>query len=293
MEKLTFFEVIKKILGEKKIPLSFNEIWEIVDQKNYKEKCTDFKNDRKKELLLKLINDVDNNSGSVFKRLGYHRSKFIMKEDEHDNLPTRRELYENKSQSENIDCKDIEHKLSAYLNTYVNLYTKTISYKIDKVTNYTLWLHPFMAGVYFPEKESRGYAELKKEIGKSVILYSFEIIKNLGFHNLRESFFQALSTSIWANKSYMIAIDIEDENEPDFQAEFEKLSNKYGVGLIKLNVERPDASDIIYTATYNKDIDGRMIDKLTEESRNYNIFLESVEKWLNNGTVDVSEYNKI
>lgn len=118
--------------------------------------------------------------------------------------------------------EDLHPFLTYYAYYFLNVFTKTLRHQKSYKRKYAQWLHPDMVGVYFPawEEEVKNFS---KEIGMPTIkLYSFEIKKELSFSNLREAFFQAVSNSSWANEGYLVAAEI-DEDE-DFRLELKRLS---------------------------------------------------------------------
>lgn len=79
------------------------------------------------------------------------------------------------------------------------------------------------------------------------------IKKEITFSNLRESYFQAISNSSWANEGYLVTAKL--LNDEEFHSELRRLTSAFGIGIIKLDIEDPDASEILYPAIYKTDID--------------------------------------
>ena len=77
--------------------------------------------------------------------------------------------------------------------------------------------------------------------------------KNIDYSNLRQYFFQAVSNSSWANEGYLVCLKIDED--PNFKNELQRLSNAFGIGIIKLNPESVSESEIICNARYNENID--------------------------------------
>ena len=101
--------------------------------------------------------------------------------------------------------------------------------------------------VFHWNNENVKFFIFQKYVGSLAIkLYSYEVKRELNFSNLRESYFQAVSNSSWANEGYLVAAEIDSDDE--FLDEIKMLSNYFGIGLIKLNINSPDSSEIIYLA---------------------------------------------
>jgi hypothetical protein len=91
--------------------------------------------------------------------------------------------------------------------------------------------------------------------------FSFELKRELNFNNLGKRFFQTVSNSSWANERYLVASDISKEQE--FRDELSRLSTSFGIGVIQLNLEDPDSSEIIFPAKNRENIDWETINKRT------------------------------
>ena len=106
-------------------------------------------------------------------------------------------------------------------------------------------------------------------------MYSFEIKKDLGFHNLRESFFQAVSNSSWANEGYLVSANIDQDEE--LLSELKRLSTAFGIGVIKLDIDDPDASEITFLAKHKGDLDWDTINKLANDNPDFSKFLKRIK----------------
>ncbi|WP_338982612.1 hypothetical protein [Spiroplasma endosymbiont of Eupeodes luniger] len=100
-------------------------------------------------------------------------------------------------------------------NSAFNISSKTIFHELSskKVSGKNKWLHPDIVGVHFPFNDfSKKTLKLQKEYLGSLKtkFYSFELKKELSFANLRESYFQAVSNSSWANEGYLVALKISE-----------------------------------------------------------------------------------
>jgi len=165
--------------------------------------------------------------------------------------------------------------------------------KSDKKSKYLEWLHPDLVGVYFPVNDWEiGVIDLSKETGASVLrLYSFEVKRELGFGNLRESFFQAVSNSTWANEGYLAAALIDEDKE--FKQELKRLSNAFGIGVIRLDINDPDSSEVIFQARYKSDIDWETVNKLAEENPDFKEFILRVRKDFSGNEIWKEQYDKL
>ena len=168
-------------------------------------------------------------------------------------IPKKKEYFE----------KDLHPFLSYYAFYYMKTYVKTIQHTKSDKKEFGEWVHPDVVGCYFPLEEwNPEVIDLSYQIRNVAIkLYSFEIKRELTFTNLREAFFQTVSNSTWANESYLVAAEM--QNDEEFLDELKRLSGSFGIGIIKLNIDDPDSSDIMLPAKIKEYLDWDTINKLT------------------------------
>jgi len=296
-KKLTFKELAKKILEEEKRPLTTSEIWEIAVKKGYDKLCSNKGKTPDATLSAQLYMDTKK-PDSIFERIGQRPARFFLKEKFFDWLkfqkfmdkkPLNDAFFINRDFKE----KDLNALLTYFVRENFNIYTKTIHHEKSRKKSYTQWLHPDMVGVYFLiEDWKEEVADFAKGIGfPSVILFSYEIKKELNFTNLRESFFQAVSNSSWANEGYLVAAEIETDNE--FQLELKRLSTSFGIGIIKLNTTDPDTSEIIFPAKRKDELDWDTINKLASDNPDFKEFLRRVKTDLSTKEPREEKYDKL
>ena len=115
--------------------------------------------------------------------------------------------------------------------------------------------------------------------------------KELDFSNIRSAFFQTVSNSSWANESYLVAAEI--SNDSEFLEELKRLSASFGIGIIKLNVEEPDDSNIIYPAKYKTELDWDTINKLLEENPDFKEFISDINACITSNRIYTTAYDKV
>ena len=150
-----------------------------------------------------------------------------------------------------------------------------------------------MVGVYFPIEEwEEEVLDFSKVIGSaSIKLYSFEVKKELGFHNLRESFFQAVSNSSWANGGYLVTASLDQDEE--LSSELKRLSTAFGIGVIELDIDDPEASEIRLPAKEKRDLDWDTINKLANENADFRKFLTRIKIDLSSKEIRKEKYDKV
>lgn len=143
---------------------------------------------------------------------------------------------------------------------------------------YNKWIHPDLVGVYFSFNDKiREYEKVVIEFQNDFAitatkLFSFEMKIKLDFSNLREAYFQAVSNSSWANEGYLVTLELDN----DVIEEVRRLANFFGIGLIKLEPENIESSQIIVMATSKKELDIDAMDRLASENKDFNNFLQNI-----------------
>ena len=150
-----------------------------------------------------------------------------------------------------------------------------------------------MVGFYLPIDDwNEKLIEFSKVTDRAAVrLYSFEIKKSVNRGNYRECFFQAVSNSSWANEGYLVASSIEQRD--DLLSELERLSSSFGIGLIMLDLEDIDSSSVLYPARERENLDWELMNKLCEQNRDFESFIDNVRKDYEVNTIHPSEYDSI
>ena len=296
MEKLTFVELAIRIIEEEKKPLSATDIWEIAKKKGYDTLLHSQGKTPWATLGAQLYCNVRDRKDSPFIKVGTRPKLFHLKK-----LASNDELkLIEQAQDENIILpkqteyleKDLHPFLTYYANYYLKTYTKTIQHSRSDKKEFGEWIHPDMVGCYFPIDDWKPeVVEFSASIGSMAIkLFSFEIKKELAFGNLRESFFQAVSNSSWSHEGYLVAAEISVDE--DFHAELRRLSSSFGIGVIKINVEEPDSSEILFPARTSENLDWDTINKLTMNP-DFRDFLKRIKIDILSKEIRKEKYNKV
>lgn len=162
-------------------------------------------------------------------------------------------------------------------------------YRIDErrsSNNYSAggnkWLYPDVVGMenltdgLHPEVVSA----IRESRDRRVRLWSFEAKLLINRSNARETYFQAVSNSSWANFGYLVAANFEGV---DTLKELRILYAVHGIGLIQLNPENPTESQIIVPARERQDIEWPMCSRLATENRDFKSFMKKVRQFFQTG----------
>jgi hypothetical protein len=294
---MTFLELAEKVLREEKKPLTANEIWQIGTDKNYDKQLNSDGKTPWATLGAQIYVNAKDNPKSPFAQTDSRPKKFYLKSQasQIDLSVESTTIIEEKVKKKKFDFKEEElHKfLSYYAYYHLNCYTKTINHSQSTKKEYGQWVHPDVVGCYFPLDDWKPEVyELSSAIGNiSIKLFSFELKRELTFGNLRESFFQTVSNSSWANESYLVAAEI--SNEQEFMDELTRLSSSFGIGIIKLNLEDPHSSEIVLPAKYREALDWDTINKLTTMNSDFKEFVSTVKIDVASKKIHKKEYDAV
>lgn len=291
---MTFLELAELILKEEAKPLTSNEIWNVAVKKGYEKRLNTQGKTPWSTLGALIYVSCKDNPKSIFAKTDSRPKKFYLK-----SMADKINLEDNSLSDESpaikkkkIDYleKDLHKVLTHYAYYHLHCYTKTINHSISSKKEFGEWVHPDMVGCYFQMEDwKKEVTDFSDSLGvRAVNLFSFELKRELNFGNLRESFFQCVSNSSWANESYLVAARV-SENE-DFYEELSRLSTSFGIGVIELNLEDPHSSEVLIPAKYKKNLDWEGINKLAMNS-DFKDFIETVKIDLTSKKIHKKEYN--
>lgn len=292
---MTFLELAERILKDIKKPLTANEIWQLAVDKGFDKQL---KSDGKTPwatLGAQMYVNAKDHPKSIFAQTDTRPKRFYLKSQASQiDLIAEVETVETKAKKKKFDFleKDLHPYLAYFAYYYLKACTKTINHSQSSKKEFGEWVHPDMVGCYFPFDEWKPEVyDLSSSIGNvSINLLSFELKRELNFSNLRESFFQSVSNSSWANESYLVAAEI--SNEEEFIKELTRLSSSFGIGVIRLNLEDPDSTQIILPAKNRETLDWDTIDKLTMNN-DFKEFLSRVKIDISSKKIHRKEYDTV
>ncbi len=293
---MTFLELAEKVLREEKRALTSNEIWQLAIDLGFDKQLNSKGKTPWATLAAQMYVNAKDNPDSPFAQTDSRPRKFYLKVQKskidftEDGTPNDN-IIKQKNKFNYLE-KDLHPFLTYYAYYHLNCYTKTINHSQSTKKEFGEWVHPDIVGCHFPIDEWKPEVyELSSAIGNvSIRLLSFELKRELNFSNLRESFFQTVSNSSWANESYLVAPDI--SNEPEFLSELTRLSSSFSIGVIKLDLNDPHSSEILLPAKYRETLDWETINKLTMNN-DFKEFLARVKIDISSKKIHKKEYNPV
>lgn len=300
-KKYTFTDLCVEILSQCDTPMSPDEIWQKALEEGLDEKIGTAGKTPSATIAAKLYTDIkEKGEDSTFLQVSKRPARFVLRNSsikaKEIELVIEKKLKSEEKTEYKFNERDLHPLLAKYVytNQHFKCYVKTIFHEksIKRAKGANEWLHPDLVGVYFPFGDySKETTDLQKALNvNSIKLFSFEMKKELNYSNLRECFFQAVSNSSWANEGYLVSLRIDED--PSFRNEIQRLSNSFGIGIIKLNPANIEESEIICNAHPREIIDWDTLDRLAEDSPDFRAFISDIKEDLTVAKVK-STYDRI
>lgn len=182
-----------------------------------------------------------------------------------------------------------EHDLYRPLQEFLRDSQGTVSKRIRESTsknrrgqNGNRWLHPDIVGMIAPGQD---WEDLVRQCSNAMPitrakLVALEVKVELTRASLRESFFQAVSNSLWANRAYLAATRVKGA---DTLAELTMLSSLHGVGFISIDSDNPAESRVVIPAREREEVDWASANRIAAENADFRVFLQQVLNYLQTG----------
>ena len=299
----SFLDLAYDILKTAPGPMVYQEIWSTAVEAGLSSKVETAGKTPWQSLGARLYLEVRDNATSRFIKVGARPTRFFLKQ-------RSRELQQDAAaphvdgpmlRPKKVDYleRDLHPILTyfAYTNPAFNrgrsIYTKTIMHERSAKGGYNEWIHPDVVGFYFPLDDWQpSVIEFNRLSDNNTLrLFSFEVKKALTKSTYRESYFQAVSNSSWAHEGYLVAAEIQQDD--DFLAELERLASSFGIGIVHLDLADIDGSRIVYPARRRESLDWETINKLHEENPDFGKFLQDVKIDFESKRVHRSEYDEV
>ena len=287
MAKYTFLDLAEEVLKQAKTPLTYREIWNRGVELGLDKKLESKGKTPEQSLSARLGSSIEREDlGFVIVSKQPRTFWLASRANELDSKEVQKNIQNQVKNEEKIRKRDFnERDLHPLLVKFMResedfkLHCKTIYHELSKKakSGKNQWIHPDIVGVHYPFGFQEETSELLKNLGKTPYeLYSFELKVVLDFSNLRECYFRAVSNSSWANEGYLVVLECDESKE--FMDELWRLSNAFGIGVIKLNTEDLLTSEVLIPANEKENLDFKTIDLLVDENPNFKEFIESINK---------------
>jgi hypothetical protein len=184
-----------------------------------------------------------------------------------------------------------EHSLYGLLQAYLAESHGIVSKRIRESTSSNRrgrfgnrWLHPDIVGMMTP---GVNWEDLIRQCSSAMPmrkakLVSVEVKVAITASTVRESFFQAASNSLWANRAYLAATEVRGE---DTLEELTVLCSLHGVGYIAIEPENVSESRILIPARERDEVDWASANRIAKENADFRAYLQQVLNYLQTGQV--------
>ena len=287
---MTYSEAAKIVLEQSEVPMRIDEIWNKavelgLDKEIEKTLAGKMSKTPIASLGAKIYTDIKYSpDDTIFKQTG--KGKFFLKsktnfisqnqidddseDDGEDDIINNQTVNTNK-----ILEADLHKPLTKYL-SYRKIYSKTINANsVTSMKGKMKWGTPDIVAVTFKDYINKPILELFNHINlPTTQLYAYELKVELKLNNLVQYYFQTLSNSGWANEAWLVAKDIDVDNM-DLMEEIKRLNQSFGVGVIHLNYDNPEDSNILFSASKKAYLDIETMDKLCQNEQ-FKDFIDDV-----------------
>jgi hypothetical protein len=290
---LTFLDLAALVLDETETPMTYREIWEYAVRKGYDRRVGSEGATPAATLRAVLGRDIASNPSTRFAMIDVFPTKFRLRTQSPAPPPA------SPAGPPSIGSAELaERKLHPFLASFAyfrlgGARVKTIHHERSVRGGYMRWVHPDLVGFTHPEGDWQdSVIELGTAVGPAPVTFlSFEVKRELGFENLGNAFFEAVSNSSWAHKAYLAAADVSDDEE--FQEELQRLSLEHGIGVIALNLRDPNLSRELFPARRRDQVGWPTVDKLCRANDEFAQFMDSVRRVLKGGRIRESDYDPL
>jgi len=292
----TYRDLVADTLRRAGKPLNAEEIWQHACELGLDKKIRSIGKTPWATIGAQVYLSLANDPNSPFTKVGRRPVRFFLKELTGSIPPDelqRQALRPEETTRTKLSERDIHALLVYFAYSQLGVHCKTIKHERSSKSSKSEWLHPDLVGLYIPSDNWESETlELSREIGATIArLFAFELKLEINFSNLREAFFQAVSNASWANEGYLVATKFSADSE--FEAELKRLSDAFGIGVIRLDVRDPDSSEIIYRSRQRVDLDWETINKLAALNRDFAEFASGVRDALKIHRINPSDFDTI
>lgn len=171
--------------------------------------------------------------------------------------------------------------------------TKTIHHEKSKKSGFSDWTHPDIVGFSVPLDDWHSDVIALNDLSdrNALTLFSFELKRHLSKGTYREAYFQSVSNSSWAHQGYLVAAEIDEDD--DLLAELGRLTAAFGIGIIHLRLKDFGASEVRFPARTRGVLDWETINKLCEQNVDFRRFVQSVKIDVNAKKIHRAEYDPV
>lgn len=293
-KKMTYLEAISCVLQDATEPLNCGQIWDLIVASGLDKNLVNASQKPSKMVYGRIYRDMRDKQDSIFMVASRAPTTFWLRARENELqkglesiMQTNKTNYE-KQKGRGFHERDLHPLFVRFAKDYFDVYAKTIKHEKSKKTQsgQDKWNYPDIVGVHFPfnDYSERETLELSQNLNRRDFkIYSFELKVSLDFSNLKESYFQAVSNSSFANEGYLV---VYEELDSEVFDELRRLHSSFGIGLIKLELEPTESSVLLPSLVRN--LDFKTIDMLVNKNADFREFIDTI-----NGDIQTNDKRRI
>ncbi len=292
---MTFLELAKAVIQAADQALTAQEMWSYADKHDMTKELGSKGKTPWATLAARLYVEVRDNPKSEFVAIGRQPIRFGLK-GKHSENSVQAAAGTDGDEKSSYSELDLHPLLVFYADSsphFRGAKLKTIDSRKSKkqMKGVNEWIHPDIVGAYLPFKDYKNeLLDLTDLLSVSAIrFYSFELKKELNTSNFRMHYFQAVSNSSWAHEGYLVALKIDGS----VVEETRSLVETFGIGLIQLQADNVEQSEILVPAKQRAQLDLDAMDKLAGENGEFSSFLKSITKDIRARRIMSSEYDEV
>lgn len=275
----TYLEMAKEVLQDSDVLLSRQQIWDIAREKGLDKKLSSVGVAPLATLSSQLYMSVKKDDSDFITH--FESPKLFGLKDKHNNekciFGKERKTSKEKSSFKERNLHALFVKFVSESEMFEGIYCKTIFHEnsIKNKKGMGKWTNPDIVGVSFPHHYHKGTLELMATINiPRAKIYSFELKKQLGWDNLKEAYFQAVSNSSWANEGYLVVFGKISDSE--LIAEISQLNVSFGIGVIEFGTNISEFN--ILFRSKERALELSVLDKLIKNNQHFESFIDNISK---------------
>jgi hypothetical protein len=279
----TVADLIHDVLSDSDEPLSADEIFDLARSRGLDKRLT-VANVLRKPTLSTQLNALSRNVDSDVEKVSSSPATFALSDPQTMSSPSQQVAKETTTATPPRKMTRNERDLHALLTTFVagdgrfKCRTKTIRQETSTHgrRGSDQWSHPDLVGIYFPFDDYDGETVRLIDTMRDnpYKVFSFEMKWELDTATLRAKYFQAVSNSSWANEGYIVVPVISEDAA--FLDDLSRLVNAFGIGVIRLDVQNIEQSEIMFPARTRERLDWATVDRLVSMNKDFRSFVKDV-----------------
>jgi len=295
--KYTFLDFAADVLEAEKTPLSANDIWRLGNEKGYAKNLPKHGKTPWQTLGARIYVDIRDNANSRFMQVSSRPALFSLSGRTFESKDILAAVEKNEIEAggkkSDFDEADLHPLLAKFVdgNRHFRCIAKTISHTKSKRGQIKEeWRFPDMVGVSLSFDDFRETGSFLSKLGHTFCkVFSFELKKSIDRANVRNCYFQAVSNCSWANEGYLVALSISDEAVD----EIAKLNKTFGIGLIRLNPENIEESEIVFYSREAESLDLYMVEALGTLNSDAKKFFDEIDDSIQLRKIKISSKDEI